>query len=125
MEKADLKVGQTVWIYAPAMRHGQGAEIKEGEITKLGNKYFYAKRKERSEHDIAKFSYETHRQVCEFGNYLKEVYFSFEEWEALNKRNNQTSDIKKFFSSYGKLNLTNEQIDAIHKIIFPTSFSPP
>lgn len=118
MEKKDLQVGQTVWIYQNG-RNREAGTLDEGIITKLGNKYFYAKGKERGEYDERKFLYGKGIEETQY-NYKRKIYLSKEAWEAERKTSKQLSAINEYFR-YGGGKLTPEQIEAIYNIITPTS----
>jgi hypothetical protein len=118
MNKEQLTLGQKVYLKPVnnAARYGN-KEIKEQTILKIGRKYFLVGAEgQTNERWMTKFSIEDLREVSDYSPDY-ELYFSKQEILDEEESNDIVRDIRLKFGSYGKINLTLDQLRRIKAII--------
>lgn len=116
--KNKLSVGQKVYLKPinNAARYGD-KELKEQVIKKIGKKYFFVGSEEsNNERFWTKFSIEELREVSNYSPDW-ELYFSKQEILDEQESDKLTSKIRNKFGSYGRLDLTLDQLRRIEEII--------
>jgi len=111
-----MKVGDKVYLVP---QEGSNAFKRckhptEAVITKIGNKYYYASIGYGSDRKINKDS-----GVVDNGIYSSEFKACFDLTEVTkeNEMKEMSREIRAKIGNYGKLNLTNEQIEQIFEIV--------
>lgn len=118
MNKDQLSIGQKVYLKPinNAARYGN-KEINEKTILKIGRKYFsVGEEGQTNERFMTKFEIEDLREVTDYSPDW-EVYFSEQEILDEEEFNEIARDIRLKFGSYGKLDLTMDQLRRIKEII--------
>lgn len=102
------EVGQKVWLKPIGNAARYNKNIRESEITKVGTKYV--------ECSYGKFDF---NGVHSNSPYSPEYVLFFDEQECRDNIQAEvlTSKLKSFFSSFGKIPLTLDQLREIDKII--------
>jgi len=110
--KTNLKVGDKLYAMV-APRHGRASVLTEVEISKIGRKFIYAN---ENDYQIDKESLE----CIDARRYPRPRRFYETEQELLNINNilRMRQEINNMIS-YSNLKATDDQIKAIHKILFP------
>lgn len=113
--KTDLKVGDKLFaMIAPI--HGRRSELYELDITKVGNKYYYA--------GTRNYKIDKTTLKCADGNYYPwnfQCYLTVKEIQDMLEAQKKRQDVNQAFT-YGTIRATDEQIEAIHKILFPPHY---
>lgn len=124
MKLKDFKVGQTVWVYlmGTARKNKKEEEfIEEWEVTRVGKKYVYAKKKNTNSIEVAfsKLNYLPYHWIEKtntlFFNYL--LYGTREELEEYLEKDHLQQIISKFFQGCGGRTLSLLQLKQIEEII--------
>lgn len=109
-----MNIGDTVFLKA-AGRNRKEAHIVECKISKIGRKYFEVSR-EGYQHHVIKFRIEDNKQHTEYSpDWI--LYFSMQEILDEEEFNRLSGNIKKKFDTYGKVDLTLDQLRRISYII--------
>lgn len=110
-----MQVGDKVYLKAVGnlARHRKEVFIKEAEISKVGRKYFEV----GEGHKPLKFHIEDSKQ--ETGGYIADWELYFSEQEILDEEEFKklSWEIKSKFDTYGKVQLTLDQLRRIKAII--------
>jgi len=106
-----LCVGQTIWIVPSHYYRSDNKEPKEVVISKVGRKYF-----ELEGYNRSKFNIETLQEENET-NYKSQCYLTLQEILDEREIEKLTSQLKNIFGTYGKLDLTLEQLRKITDIV--------
>jgi hypothetical protein len=116
--KDKLSIGLKVYLKPVnnAARYGNN-EIKELVIKKIGKKYFFVGGENQdNERFWTKFDIEELREVSNYSPDWK-LYFSKQEILDEQESDKLTSEIRNKFGSYGRLDLTLDQLRRIKEII--------
>lgn len=107
-----MEIGQKVYLRPQNNAARRSTEIKEATITKVGRKYFEVEPKW-----YGRFEIETMYQ--DGGDYTPnyQAYFSLEEIEEEKELNKLHREVGKFFTGYGKPDISPSQIRAIADIL--------
>lgn len=105
-----IQKGQKVWV-KPSVFYKEKTEPFEATVLKVGRKYF-----ELTEMLGTRYDLETLKQVT--GNYfVNQVYINLQDIFDEDEHKKLSSDIRRAFNGYGKLNYTLEQLRKIAEII--------
>lgn len=105
----EIKKGIKVVVQPINVRYGNSDPF-EAEVLTCGSKYFTV------DSPDCKFYKDSLRQVTDY----KEAYKVYPDFQTLNDEkedNENTALIRKYFSGWGKVKLTNEQLKGIVNII--------
>jgi hypothetical protein len=107
----EIVVGMTVYLKPINNAARRSKDVQEGIVSKVGRKYFEVEGFYRT-----KFSIDELIEVSEYAPDWK-VYLSKQELLDEQEFENLLRDIRLFFSNYGKVNLTLDQLRKIKVII--------
>jgi hypothetical protein len=107
----EIVVGMTVYLKPINNAARRSKDVQEGIVSKVGRKYFEVEGFYRT-----KFSIDELIEVSEYAPDWK-VYLSKQELLDEQEFENLLRDIRLFFSNYGKVNLTLDQLRKIKAII--------
>jgi hypothetical protein len=110
MENKKIEVGQKVWVKKSAL-YRNIKEPFEAVVLKVGKKYFEV---DRCPHK--KFFIDTLYEHTE-GNYVDRIYLNPQEIADEKELLRLSSEIRRFFSGYGEINLTLDKLVKISEII--------
>jgi hypothetical protein len=104
-----IQVGQTVYLEPTGNACRYSKEIVETKVIKVGRKYFEVENKH------IKFDIDN---MCEVSNYCSNwsVYLSRQEIEDKNEKESINRAMRELFGTYGRNNLSLEQLRQIQKI---------
>ena len=106
-----LCVGQTIWIVPSHYYRSDNKEPKEVVISKVGRKYF-----ELDGYPRSKFNIETLKEENET-NYKSQCYITLQEILDEREAERLTNQLKNIFGTYGRVNLTLEQLRKISDVV--------
>ena len=116
MKKVDKSmIGQTVYIKTVGNAAGYGESVRESKIVSVGRKYFEVG-EEKGSRLNTKFSLEDNREVSDYSANWS-LYFSEQEIKDEEESNKIVSEIKNKFSTWGRMDLTLDQLRRIKEII--------
>lgn len=104
-----MKVGDKVFLKTIGNAARSGVRIYEEEITKIGRKYITIG-------DYGQFEMDSRHQKSDYSPNYK-FYLSREEIQDELEYDRLLSKTRQFFSNWGKLDITLEQLKAIDKIL--------